>query len=538
MNRRPGSLAGSPLLIGSVTVLIIAVAVYISYNAINGLPFEPTYKIGVELPNASNLLRGNEVKIGGTRVGIVEKLVPKQNPKTGRLTAIAMLKLEKRVGPLPKNSKAMVLSVSSVGLKYLQLYKGTSRKTIPTGGTIPVSQTREPVDINQFFDMFNKLTRRANKVNLSSFGDGLAGRGVGLNETLHELLPLVEGLTPVMRNLAAPRTRLSNFFASLDRAAKEAAPVAEAQGRLYVDLNRFFGAWASVAHSLERSIAGGPSSLQQAIYSLPYQKRFIDNSTEFMRLLRPAAKALPGATKPFARALRAGAVNLSRARSLNGEIASSAEATRAFAQSPFVTAGLADLTETAKLGNPLLATLAPLQSKCYYVSLLFRNLASMFSASIGVGTYARVLPILPPAGPNNIGYPASAPANGPSTERELHGQPLDSNHLHYNPYPNVANCEAGNEEYARGPAVVGNAPSTTGNATEQLTRKDNRYGEPYSSAEQKALGIPQEEAAEKKQASKAAAEGTEGTQASKAATEGTEGSSKTPPKKKAKKGKR
>ncbi|MHB1469601.1 MAG: MlaD family protein, partial [Solirubrobacteraceae bacterium] len=231
MNRRRGSLAGSPLLIGAVTVLIIAVAVYISYNAINGLPFEPTYKIGVELPNASNLQKGNEVKIGGTRVGIVERLVPKQSAKTGKLAAIAMVKLEKRAGPLPTDTRAIVQSVSSVGLKYLQLEKGTSRKTIPEGGTIPVSHTREPVDIDQFFDMFNAPTRRANKVNLSSFGSGLANRGVGLNETLGELLPLVKSLTPVMRNLASPRTHLSNFFAALDRAAREAAPVAEAQGR-------------------------------------------------------------------------------------------------------------------------------------------------------------------------------------------------------------------------------------------------------------------------------------------------------------------
>lgn len=516
MNRRRGSLAGSPLLIGALTVLIIAVAVYISYNAINGLPFEPTYTIGVELPNASNLQKGNEVKIGGTRVGIVEKLVPKEDPHNGKFRAVAMLKLEKRVGPLPRNTKAMVLSVSSVGLKYVQLYKGTSKRTIPEGGTIPVSHTREPVDIDQFFDMFNKPTRRANKVNLSSFGDGLANRGVGLNETLGELLPLVESLTPVMRNLASPKTDLANFFASLDRAASEAAPVAETQGQLYVDLNRFFGAWAGVARSLEKSIAGGPSSLEQAIHSLPYEKRFIDNSTEFMRLLRPAAAALPAAIKPFSRALRAGTVNLERARSLNGELASSAEATRSFAENPVVVAGLEDLTATAKLGNPLLAALEPVQAQCNYITLMFRNLSSLFSDGIGVGTIARVLPVLPPTGPNNAGYPASAPANGPSTERERTGQPIDSNHLHYDPYPNVATCEAGNESYTRGPAVIGNEPGA-GTETEKTERKYDRFGNEYSTTVQQALGIPREEAELKreKEAKKAAKKGSKHTAKSK-----------------------
>lgn len=499
MNRRRGSLAGSPLLIGAVTVLIMAVAVYISYNAINGLPFEPTYKIGVELPNASNLQKGNEVKVGGTRVGVIEKLVPKQNPKTGKLTAIAMLKLEKGIGPLPKNTKAIVQSVSSVGLKYLQIEKGTSKKTIPEGGIIPVSRTREPVDIDQFFDMFNAPTRRANKVNLTSFGNGLANRGVGLNETLGELLPLVKKLTPVAHNLAAPKTDLANFFAALDRGAKEAAPVAEAQGRLYVDLDRFFDAWASASTSLEKSIEGGPASLEQAIHSFPYEKSFVNNSTEFMKLLRPSAKALTHAAKPLAQAFQAGAENLKGAQSLNGELASSAEATRSFAENPVVITGLEALTNTAKLGNPLLASLKPLQVPCDYFTLLFRNVSSLFSESIGVGTLARVLPVLAPSGPNNPGFPASVPANGPSTERQRTGQPIDNDHLHYNPYPNIATCEAGKEEYSRGGSVIGRAAKETGKTPEKPERSENRFGETYSATVEKALGIPQEEEAEKKE---------------------------------------
>ena len=55
MSRRRGSLAASPLLIGALTTLIVAVAVYLSYNALNGLPFTPTYDIKVELNEAAGL---------------------------------------------------------------------------------------------------------------------------------------------------------------------------------------------------------------------------------------------------------------------------------------------------------------------------------------------------------------------------------------------------------------------------------------------------------------------------------------------------
>src|SRR5271157_5113271 len=94
--RRGGSLAGSPLLIGAVTTLIVVVAVYLSYNANNGLPFVPTYNIKVELPQASGLQDGNQVRLGGTRVGTVSALSPHLNAATGHTTAIATLNPEKK----------------------------------------------------------------------------------------------------------------------------------------------------------------------------------------------------------------------------------------------------------------------------------------------------------------------------------------------------------------------------------------------------------------------------------------------------------
>ena len=97
MNRRRSSLAASPLLIGAITTLIVVVAVFLSYNANNGLPFVPTYNIKVELAEATGLQPSNQVRIAGTRVGIVRSLSLRQaNRRTGRVTVIANLKLERK----------------------------------------------------------------------------------------------------------------------------------------------------------------------------------------------------------------------------------------------------------------------------------------------------------------------------------------------------------------------------------------------------------------------------------------------------------
>jgi phospholipid/cholesterol/gamma-HCH transport system substrate-binding protein len=515
--RRRNSLAASPLLIGAVTTLIVVVAVFLSYNANNGLPFVPTYNIKVALPEASGLQPSNQVRIAGTRVGVVSSLTPKQNPKTGRVTAIANLKLEKSVEKLPADTHAIVESVSAIGLKYLELEKGTSCRKLNAGGTIPTSQTREPVNIEELFNMFDKKTRTAIKINTNNFGDGLAGRGLGLNNTIHELRPLVTKAIPVLHNLAAPQTGLRELFVALDRAASEAAPVGEAQANQYTDLDTFFTAWASVTKSLEEATVEGPSSLQQATHSLPFEAPLIRNATEFMHLLRPSAAALVTVAPPLGHAFKEGAVNLAAATDLNSKLAESSEALAKFGNNPVVTLAFEDFTHTVEVGNPVLAGVAPEQSKCNYWTLAFRNVASLESESIGVGTVARAGFVLAPSGPNNEGFPSSAPANGGSTELAVKGSTavLDSNHVHVNPYPNVSApgqrqvCEAGRTTFLPGPVhtIIGNAPSNAVSpGTEFTNRETDLYGEPYAASQKQALS-PAKPAA-KKTTKKTSSKGT------------------------------
>ncbi len=504
--RRRNSLAASPLLIGAVTTLIVVVAVFLSYNANNGLPFVPTYNIKVALPEASGLQISNQVKIAGTRVGVVSGMKPEQNAKTGRVTAIAELKLEKSVEKLPADTRAVVQSVSAIGLKYLELEKGTSSNRLSAGATIPTSQTREPVNIEELFNMFDKKTRDAIKINTNNFGDGLAGRGLGLNNTIHELRPLVTKAIPVLHNLAAPQTGLRELFVALDRAASQAAPVAEAQANGYTDLDKFFTAWAGVSKQLEEATVEGPSSLRQATHSLPFEAPLIRSATEFMHLLRPTAAGLVTVAPTLGHAFKEGAVTLAAATTLNSKLAESSEALARFGQNPIVTSAFEDFTETLEEGNPTLAGLAPEQAKCNYWTLAFRNVASLESGDIGVGTLARAQFVLAPAGPNNEGYPSTSPANGGSTEHVAGtSKIIDNNHLHSNPYPNVSGpgqkqvCEAGQEEYIPGQAVLGGVPKAR-SGTELTSRKTDLFGEPYSTAQQQALGLVQP--AKKKAASK------------------------------------
>ena len=72
-NRTSQALVASPVLVGAVTLLVVIVGVFLAYNANSGLPFVPTYTLKAELPTGAKLVKGNEVRIGGFRVGAVSQ---------------------------------------------------------------------------------------------------------------------------------------------------------------------------------------------------------------------------------------------------------------------------------------------------------------------------------------------------------------------------------------------------------------------------------------------------------------------------------
>src|SRR5919197_3420562 len=139
MTRRAGtaSLVASPVLVGAVTVLITTIAVFIAYNANQGLPFVPTYDLNAELPSGAKLVKGNEVRVGGFRVGVVDELRPKTVIVHGRPRSVALvkLKLDKTVEPLARDSHVEVRPRSALGLKYVQITPGRAHRTYTAGDT-------------------------------------------------------------------------------------------------------------------------------------------------------------------------------------------------------------------------------------------------------------------------------------------------------------------------------------------------------------------------------------------------------------------
>ena len=81
---------------------------------------------------------------------------------------------------------------------------------------------------------------------------------------------------------------------------------------------------------------------------------------------------------------------------MNDALLESSKALAEFAANPIAQVGLEEFTNTLETANPLLAGIAPSQGFCNYWTLAFRNVASLESENIGIGTLARAGFVLSP----------------------------------------------------------------------------------------------------------------------------------------------
>ena len=305
-------------------MLVILIAVFLSYNANTGLPFVPTRELQVDVVNGSNLTVGNDVREGGYRIGLVSGLAPIELP-SGLVGAQLTLQLTRRYGSVPVDSTVSIRPLSVLGSKYVDLRKGRSPEVIDDGGTLPVSQTHVPVQVDEIFQTFDPLTRRAIQGNLVGIGNTLAGRGSALNDTISTLPELLRHLEPVAANLSAPSTRLTFLIRSLNVFMGTVAPVAPVAARLFTDMATTFEAISRDPNALATSIAETPSTLAVGTDSLAVQQPFLANLTVLGNKLAPATSALEATLPVLNPAIEAGIKTLPQTPVLERKPATPAE---------------------------------------------------------------------------------------------------------------------------------------------------------------------------------------------------------------------
>jgi ABC-type transporter Mla subunit MlaD len=373
---------------------------------------------------------------------------------SGQIGAQLTLKLNTANGKVPTDSTAQIRPRSVLGLKYLDLQLGRSKRVFADGGTMPIAQTSVPVQFEDIFQTFNTPTRKAIQDNLVGFGDALAARGSDLNDTIARLPALFGHLQPVARYLSSPSTELTRFFNSLEGFMGTVAPVAQTNARLFTDMATTFEAISRDPAALEATIRLSPSTEQITTHSLKVQQPFLADLTTLANQLTPATAELRSALPNINPAIEVGTKTLARTPSLNVKLQQVMTALKNLSQAPGTNLGINALNSTVTTLNPMVKYLGPYQTVCNDWNYWWTYLSEHLSEQTSFGFAQRaLLNVANPFQPNSVGQQgAIAPVNGGGSDSLLFG---GNEFLHAQPYGAAidnqgnADCETGQRGYPK-----------------------------------------------------------------------------------------
>lgn len=456
--RNAGSVFGNPMLVGTLTLAVLVLAVYLSYISVNGLPFISYYEVNVQVANANELSKNSDVRVGGARVGQILSVTPEPPSRTWpHPYASLRLQLQSNLFPLSSSTHYRIRLASVLGAKYLEVIPGArGGSTVPDGGTLTLSQNPSAnhelpvVDLDTALQTFAPATQRAFRAATANLADTLAGRGAEINDILYTTVHLLGPLQGVLGTLADPTTGLERFLQGAAGATSALASVAGTTTHLLAVGAVTFGTLDRPA--LGRVIDQLPSTETLATGVL---KRSTPELAQIARLaaaLRPAAGLIPKAASGLDAIVTAATPVFKPIPKVAAALQTALAAVEVLARDPASTQAFRFLgsTDLATFGasafvglGAVLRAAATAQLACNSTVLWLRNFASSLSEGDPTAPWLRVMPVLD----------TQQSFQRPSPSPDLH--------LNYYPQETTAQCQAGNERYQGQKRIGSPGPTST-----------------------------------------------------------------------------
>ncbi len=297
LNRR------NPVRTGAVFLVVLAIAVYFGFS--KHIPFKHGFRLKAEFATVLNIKPKSPVRIAGVNVGQVSSI--SRQGKTGLVT----MEIESK--GLPIHTDATVKLRPRLFLEgnwFIELQPGTpSAKTVSSGYTIPITQTADPVQIDQLLDALNTDTRANLQNFLEGYGDGLTRKPTAaenaeqspevsglngaqaLNKTYQRSPSALRGGAILAQAITGTEEHdLSKLIASIGKVTA-ALNVHEQQLSEWVpNFNTFFSEFAAQAPSLSAAVAHLPGALHKANLALISLHAAFPSVRSFASALIPGVK--------------------------------------------------------------------------------------------------------------------------------------------------------------------------------------------------------------------------------------------------------
>jgi phospholipid/cholesterol/gamma-HCH transport system substrate-binding protein len=280
---------------------VIAAVVLVGFLLFRG---GDAYTVKARFLNAAQLVKGNVVDIGGTDAGVVKNFAITPNGQ-----AEVEIEVDEKYAPLRQGTRAQVRSAgqTSVSGRYVQLMLPAERDAggkIEDGGVIDTDRTTTNVDIDQFFNIFDKPTRKA----LQKFYEGgvrqYAGRGRQANRGFLYLNPQLAAASRLFRELRYDDRALERFLVDSSRFVTALAERDDDLTELISNANATTRALGNQKLALAEAIQRFPPFMRQANTTYVNLRATLDELDPFVEASKPVARKLRpylAELRPFAR---------------------------------------------------------------------------------------------------------------------------------------------------------------------------------------------------------------------------------------------
>ena len=250
-----------------------------------------SYRVTLTLDNASQLVRGNQVKVGGVPVGTVTKLDLARD-------AQAQVEIEITDGeltPLRRGTRAEVRSTSLSGVanRYIALQPGPNDEDpIEDGGAIAAGDAESEVDLDAVLNTLTPAVLGDLQSAVHGLGAATDGRGKELEAAIAALNPALSQTAATAREIVRDEEAFSRFLvdsASVVSAVAARSPDVE---RLVPATGATLSAIASRTAELDSALRQLPPTLREANTTLVNLRALVGDLRPAVREARPVAPLL------------------------------------------------------------------------------------------------------------------------------------------------------------------------------------------------------------------------------------------------------
>jgi phospholipid/cholesterol/gamma-HCH transport system substrate-binding protein len=248
--------------------------------------------------NAGQLVKDNDVQIGGRRVGRVAEI-----KLTDDNLAEVRIQVDEPYAPLHAGSTAVIRSgsLSGVANRYIAVTPGpNSARKLDDGATLGLEATTAPVDLDAIFNTLDPKTRKSLQDVIRGSATQYAGKGAQANEALKYFNPALSTTSRLVNELDRDQQSLTDFIVYTARATTALAERRDDLSSLVANANSTSAAIGSESASLNRALKALPSTLRNANTTFVNLRSTLDDLDELVDASKPVAPKLA----PFFRQLR------------------------------------------------------------------------------------------------------------------------------------------------------------------------------------------------------------------------------------------